>query len=43
MLSKAIDLNDMKLFTSLIFFLADLAFEMNEIDCSAFFYNQCVN
>lgn len=39
MLSKAVDYNDLKLFTSLLFFISDLAFEMQEIDIAAFFYN----
>ena len=32
----------MKLFTSLMFFTADLAFELKDINCAAFFYDQCV-
>lgn len=41
-MSKAVDQNDLNMFTCTLNFMADLAFEMGDIDSACYFYNQCV-
>ena len=41
-MSLSIDFNNLVMFTEIIHFMADLAFEIEDIDSAAYLYNECV-